>query len=86
MTCMIERILTPDGLVVLRVSGHIDAAHVEALLELTEKEKITKGGVAIDSFRIPPGPASPIARCREQPFVGQDTGRRRLRLSGLLAR
>jgi anti-anti-sigma regulatory factor len=43
MFCKIDRVLTPDGFVVLRVSGRIDRAHVEALWELTEKEKTTKG-------------------------------------------
>jgi hypothetical protein len=52
MTCKMERILTPDGLVVLRVSGRIDAAHVETLRELTQKEKITKGGLAIDLTEV----------------------------------
>jgi len=52
MTCKMERILTPDGLVVLRVSGRIDGAHVEALRGLTQKEKITKGGVAIDLTEV----------------------------------
>jgi hypothetical protein len=48
MTCKMERILTPDGLVVLRVSGRIDVTCVEVLRELTEKEKTTKDGLAID--------------------------------------
>jgi anti-anti-sigma regulatory factor len=52
MTCKIERILTPAGFVVLRVTGRIDGAHVEALLELMEKEKTAKGGVAIDLAEV----------------------------------
>lgn len=52
MTCKIERILSPNGLVVLRVSGRIDAAHVETLRELTQEEKITKGGLAIDLTEV----------------------------------
>ena len=28
-TCKIDRVLTPDGFVVLRVSGRIDQTHVE---------------------------------------------------------
>jgi hypothetical protein len=52
MTCKIERILTPDGLVVLCVSGHIAAEHVETLRELTQKGKITKGGLAIDLTEV----------------------------------
>jgi anti-anti-sigma regulatory factor len=51
MTCKIDRVLSPDGLVVLRVSGRIDRAHVEALWELTEKEKTTKG-LAIDLTEV----------------------------------
>ena len=52
MTSKIERILTPDGLVVLRVSGRIAGPCVEALGELTQKEKITKGGLAIDLTEV----------------------------------
>jgi hypothetical protein len=52
MTCKMERILTPEGLVVLRVSDRIDAAHVEALRELTQKEQITKGGLTIDLTEV----------------------------------
>lgn len=53
MTCKIERVLSPGGLVVLRVSGHIDAAHLETLRELTQKEEITKGGgLAIDLTEV----------------------------------
>lgn len=51
MSCKIDRVLTPDGFVVLRVSGRIDRAHVEALWELTEKEKTTKG-LAIDLTEV----------------------------------
>jgi hypothetical protein len=35
MTCKIERVLTPVGLVVFRVSGRIDCAYAEVLRELT---------------------------------------------------
>ena len=42
MTCRIDRIHSPDGVVVLRVVGRIDQAHIEALLELTQKEKSTE--------------------------------------------
>ena len=52
MTCKMERILTPDGLVVLHVSGHIQAEHVETLRELTQKEKITEGVLAIDLTEV----------------------------------
>jgi anti-anti-sigma regulatory factor len=51
MTCKIDRVLSPDGFVVLRVSGRIDRAYVEALSELTEKEKTTKG-LAIDLAEV----------------------------------
>ena len=47
MTCRIDRVLSPDGLVVWRVSGRIDGTHVEALWELSETEKTTKD-LAID--------------------------------------
>ena len=52
MTCKIERVLTPGGFVVLRLSGRIDGAHVGALRELAEKEKTTKGGLAIDLTEV----------------------------------
>jgi hypothetical protein len=52
MTCKIERILAPDGFVVLHVSGRIDGTHVETLRELTQKEKIAKGGLAIDLTEV----------------------------------
>lgn len=52
MTCKMERILTPGGLGVLRVSGHIEAEHVETLRELTREEEITKGGLAIDLTEV----------------------------------
>ena len=48
MTCKIERVLTPDGFVVLRVSGRIDREYVEVLQELTENEKTAKGRLALD--------------------------------------
>ena len=51
MTCKIDRVLSPDGFVVLRVSGRIDRAQVQALSELTEKEKTTKG-LAIDLAEV----------------------------------
>jgi hypothetical protein len=43
MTYKIERVLTPGGFVVFRVSGRIDGAYVEVLQELTENEKTEKG-------------------------------------------
>jgi anti-anti-sigma regulatory factor len=51
MTCKIERVITPSGSVVLRVIGRIDGAHVEALRELMEEEKVTKG-LAIDLTEV----------------------------------
>jgi len=51
MTCKIERVLAPDGFVVLRVSGRIDGTHVETLRELTDKDKTTKG-MAIDLTEV----------------------------------
>jgi hypothetical protein len=41
-----------SDLVVLRVSGHIEAAHFETLRELTQEGKITKGGLAIDLTEV----------------------------------
>ena len=51
MTCKIDRVLTPDGFIVLRVSGRIVQTHVEALWELAEKEDATKG-LAIDLTEV----------------------------------
>jgi len=42
MTCKIERVLTPDGFVVLRVSGRIDGTYVATLRESMGKEETTK--------------------------------------------
>ena len=52
MTCKIDRVLTPDGFVVLRVSGHIDGNYVVILLELLQKENCTKGELAIDLSEV----------------------------------
>jgi anti-anti-sigma regulatory factor len=52
MTCKFDRVLTPDGFVVLRVSGRIDGANVETLWELVEKEKTTEVGLAIDLTEV----------------------------------
>ena len=51
MTCKIERVLTPVGFVVFRVSGRINGASVEVLQELIEKEKAAKG-VALDLTQV----------------------------------
>ena len=48
MACKIERVLTPVGLVVFRVSGRIDCAYAEVLQELTENEKKARGRLALD--------------------------------------
>jgi hypothetical protein len=48
MVCKIERVLTPDGFVVFRVSGRIDGAYVELLHELTANEKTAKDRLALD--------------------------------------
>ena len=52
MTCKIERILTPVGFVVFRVSGRIDRAYAEVLQELTENEKTAKGRLALDLTKV----------------------------------
>ena len=53
MTFKIERVLTPDGFVVFRVSGRIDGTYVEALQESMEKENTTKGcRLAIDLSEV----------------------------------
>jgi anti-anti-sigma regulatory factor len=48
MTCKIDRVLTPDGFILLRVSGRIDCASVEVLQELTENEKTANDRLALD--------------------------------------
>jgi hypothetical protein len=45
MSCRIERLISGEGFVVLRVSGRIDGEHVDTLRELVGREQ---GGVAID--------------------------------------
>ena len=52
MTCRIERVLTPDGVVVLRMSGRIDCTYVATLRELMEREKTRKGELAIDLTEV----------------------------------
>jgi anti-anti-sigma regulatory factor len=47
MTWKIERVLTPDGFVVVRVSGRIDDTYVEALKELVGTEG-RNDGLALD--------------------------------------
>jgi len=52
MTCKIERVLTPGGFVVFRVSGRIDSAYVDVLQELIENEKTAKGRLALDLTEV----------------------------------
>jgi hypothetical protein len=52
MTCKIERVLSPDGFVVFRVSGRIDRVSVDLLQELTENEKTAKGQLALDLTQV----------------------------------
>jgi anti-anti-sigma regulatory factor len=53
MTFKIERVLTPDGFVVFRVSGRIDGTYVDTLQESMEKEKTTeKCRLAIDLSEV----------------------------------
>jgi anti-anti-sigma regulatory factor len=52
MTCKIDRVLTPDGFIVLRVTGRIDCAYAEVLQELTENEKTAKGRLALDLTEV----------------------------------
>jgi monoterpene epsilon-lactone hydrolase len=49
MTCKIERIVSPQGFVILQISGRIDGPDIEILRELMEREEIVKNSrVAID--------------------------------------
>ena len=52
MTCKLDRILTPDGFVVFRVSGRIDCASFEVLQELIENEKTAKVRLALDLTEV----------------------------------
>ena len=52
MTCKIDRVLTPGGFVVFRVSGRIDDAYFELLQELIENEKTAKGRLALDLTEV----------------------------------
>lgn len=52
MTCKIERALTPVGFVVFRVSGRIDSAPVEILLELIENEKTAEHRLVLDLTEV----------------------------------
>ena len=48
MTCKIDRILTPGGFVVFRLSGRIDRASFEVLQDLIENEKTAMDRLALD--------------------------------------
>lgn len=48
MTCKIDRVLTPGGFVVFRVSGRIDCVYIGLLQELIENEKTAKARLALD--------------------------------------
>jgi anti-anti-sigma regulatory factor len=52
MACKIERVVTPSGFVVFRVSGRIDRAYVEVLHELIENERTAKGRLALDLTEV----------------------------------
>jgi anti-anti-sigma regulatory factor len=52
MACKIERVITPSGFVVFRVSGRIDRASVEVLQELTENEETAKGRLGLDLTQV----------------------------------
>jgi anti-anti-sigma regulatory factor len=52
MTCRIERVLTPEGVVVLLMIGRIDCTYVATLRELLEREKTRKGELAIDLTEV----------------------------------
>ena len=52
MTCKFERVITPNGFVVLHISGRIDSADVEILRELIEKEERAKSILAIDLTEV----------------------------------
>jgi anti-anti-sigma regulatory factor len=49
MSCRIDRLVSGEKLVVLRVSGRIQAEHVDTLRELLGREK---DGVAIDLTEV----------------------------------
>jgi hypothetical protein len=49
MSCKIERIVSGEDIIVLRVSGRIDEEHVDTLRELVAQEK---AGIAIDLTEV----------------------------------
>ncbi|HYT21854.1 MAG TPA: STAS domain-containing protein [Candidatus Polarisedimenticolia bacterium] len=52
MACKIERVVTPSGFVVFRVSGRIDREYAEVLQELIENEKTAEARVALDLTEV----------------------------------
>jgi hypothetical protein len=48
MTCRIERVVGPDGIVVLQISGRIGGLDIEILRELMKSETPSKSTVALD--------------------------------------
>jgi len=52
MACKIERVVTPSGFVVFRVSGRIDRQYAEVLQELIENEKTAEARVALDLTEV----------------------------------
>jgi hypothetical protein len=48
MTYRIKRVVGPDGIVVLQISGRIDDPDVEIVRELMESETTSKSTVALD--------------------------------------
>ena len=52
MACKIERVVTPSGFVVFRVSGRIDHEYAEVLQELIENEKTAESRLALDLTQV----------------------------------
>ena len=52
MTCKINRIVSPDGSVILYISGRIKGADVEMLRQLIERELTAKSPLAMDLTEI----------------------------------
>jgi anti-anti-sigma regulatory factor len=52
MTCKIDRVFTPGGFVVFRVSGRIDCSSFEVLQEFIEKDKSARGRLALDLTEV----------------------------------
>ena len=52
MACKIERVVTPSGFVVFRVSGRIDREYAEVLQELIENEKTAEARLSLDLTEV----------------------------------